>query len=416
MKKQKPIIIKKIKKGGHGGHHGGAWKVAYADFVTAMMAFFLLMWLLNMTSDEKRIRLSMYFKHFNLFEEGGSSIMGKTSSIMSEAGPTQQQVFKEQGDVTLNKDFEKSMEESIGKALGSSKDQVIVDVVKEGIRIQIIDKEGRPMFEKGSNKLTPKGNAALRVIAERISDMPNRVIVEGHTDAVPFGKKKYGNWELSTDRASTARRTLESNGVSSGRIARVSGFAGTIPLIEEDAADPRNRRISIIVKHSAKRKKIVFAPKPDGTHIAKQKEGSPRSEKALLLQTGKVKSVSEMKEIDKNRARIGINKKTGNWSPQISKDGLNPIINKEMSPILKQNSNISGKEWNRDNGLDTKDAMIKNLLSRPGVTDPSQAEPEDKHPAAVLKKETPPSEESSTKQNVIQDLQIPVIPTEDLFK
>ena len=413
MKKQKPIIIKKVKKGGHGGHHGGAWKVAYADFVTAMMAFFLLMWLLNMTSEEKRIRLSMYFKHFSLFQDGGTSIMGKTSSIMSEAGPTQQQVFKEQGDVILNKDFEKSIEESIGKELGSAKDQVIVDVVKEGIRIQLIDKEGSLMFEKGSNKLTPKGKAALRVIAERISDMPNRVIVEGHTDAVPFEKKDYGNWELSTERASTARRTLESNGVSPDRIARVSGFAGTIPLIEADAADPRNRRISIIVKHSEKRKKLVFAPKRDNRQIAKQKEGSPRSEKAMLLQTGKVKSVSDMKEIDKNRAKIGIKKKTRNWSPQIRKDGLNPIIQDEMSPILKKGNDITIKEWNRDNGLDTKDAMIKNLLSRPGVTAPAQTEPTD---TTVIEKETAPPDESSETQKVIDDLQNPIIPTEDIFK
>jgi len=246
------VIIKKIKKNDHGEHHGGSWKVAYADFVTAMMAFFLLLWLITMTSPEKRAKISNYFKYFSLFEAGGSSILEKTSSMFEEAGPNDQKAFREIPDKnTLNsmssKELEVALQKGILEKLGSLKDQVIVDIVDEGVRIQIVDKEGSLMFEKGSTKPTEKARQILKVIAENINSLPNKVIIEGHTDALPFSDRQYSNWELSTERASSARRELEANGLDPKRIMRVAGYADTDPLIKDNPLDPRNRRISIIL-------------------------------------------------------------------------------------------------------------------------------------------------------------------------
>jgi len=256
----KTIIIKKVKKNDHGGHHGGSWKVAYADFVTAMMAFFLLLWLITMTSPEKRARISSYFKYFSLFDSGGTSIIEKTSSMFEEAGPNDQKAFREIPDQnTLNlmssKELEATLEKGILEKLGSLKDQVIVDIVDEGVRIQIVDKEGSLMFEKGSTKPTEKARQILKIIAENINSLPNKVIIEGHTDALPFSDREYSNWELSTERASSARKELEANGLDPGRIMRVAGYADTDPLIKENPFDPRNRRISIIL-HIPKKKSV----------------------------------------------------------------------------------------------------------------------------------------------------------------
>lgn len=254
MKNQKSnIIIRKVKKGGHGGHHGGSWKVAYADFVTAMMAFFLLLWLITMTSPEKRARVSSYFKDFSLFTTGGTSIMDKSSEMFSEAGPTDQKAFTElPSDDTDNSLSPQSLEETMQKGiiskLGDLADQVLIDIVSEGVRIQMTDKEGSLMFERGSNMMTGKARDILRIIGANIKSLPNKVFIEGHTDALPYSGNGYSNWELSTERASSARKELEANGLNPSRIIRVAGYADTDPLIKENPMDPRNRRISIILK------------------------------------------------------------------------------------------------------------------------------------------------------------------------
>ena len=263
----KTIIIKKVKKNDHGGHHGGSWKVAYADFVTAMMAFFLLLWLITMTSPEKRARISSYFKHFSLFDSGGTSILDRTSSMFEEAGPNDQKVFREVPDkTTLNsmssKELEVTLKKGILEKLGALKDQVIVDIVDEGVRIQIVDKEGSVMFKKGSTRPTEKARQILKIIAENINSLPNKVIIEGHTDALPFSDRQYSNWELSTERASSARRELEANGLDPERIMRVAGYADTDPLIKENPYDPRNRRISIILYIPKKKPLKTESSKP----------------------------------------------------------------------------------------------------------------------------------------------------------
>jgi chemotaxis protein MotB len=257
MKGQKTIIIKKVKKHGHEGHHGGSWKVAYADFVTAMMAFFLLLWLITMVSPEKRARVANYFKYFSLYTSGGTSWMEKSSEIFGESGENKQKAFTDiEGQTTANaessenmiRSIEKKLKEDIINKLGDVKDHILVDTVEGGVRIQMMDKEGSLMFELGSNQLTPKAKEILRVIGDNINKLPNKITIEGHTDALPYARSDYSNWELSTERASSARKELEANGLDPNRIIRVSGYAATDPLIKENPMDPRNRRISIIIK------------------------------------------------------------------------------------------------------------------------------------------------------------------------
>jgi chemotaxis protein MotB len=249
MEPKSKIIIKKVRKRGAEGGHGGSWKVAYADFVTAMMAFFLLLWLLSMVAPEKRARLSTYFKHFSLFEHGGTSFMEKSSEMFNEAGESASKVPREmQGKFAMQPEqFKESIKQAIEQKLGDIKDQVLVDVFEGGVRIQLVDKAGKPMFDLGSTQPTPMALRILEVIGENVKAMPNPVAVEGHTDSLAYRSDNYGNWELSTERALTARKELENRGLDPRRLTRVAGYADTVPLIAEDPEDPRNRRISIIL-------------------------------------------------------------------------------------------------------------------------------------------------------------------------
>lgn len=252
--KGKIVIIKKIKKVAGGGHHGGAWKVAYADFVTAMMAFFLLLWLLSMVAPEKRARVSTYFKHFSIFEKSGSSFMEKSSEVFNEAGESASKVEQEIGGKFTMKpeEFKEAIKQAIEVKLGDIKDQVLVDVFEGGVRIQLVDKAGKPMFDLGSPSPTKMALRILQVIGDNIKALPNPVAVEGHTDSLAYRGSTYGNWELSTERALTARKELEGLGMNPNRLTRVAGYADTSPLVKEDPEDPRNRRISII---------LLFPPK-----------------------------------------------------------------------------------------------------------------------------------------------------------
>ncbi|WP_353684493.1 flagellar motor protein MotB [Thermodesulfovibrio sp. 3907-1M] len=236
-KSKTTIIVKKIKKG-HEAHHGGSWKVAYADFTTAMMAFFLLLWLISMLEPAKRAAIADYFTNFNLFQSG-QSFMQQTSAIHEEVKPAQAENPAER--------FKEQMKKAIEEKLKELKDHIMIDTVEGGVRIQIVDLEGEPMFPLSSAEPTEKAREILKVVADNIKDEPAKIAVEGHTDAVPFRGGKTTNWELSTARASSARRELEKNGVAPEKIARVVGYADTMPLIKDDPKDPRNRRISIIL-------------------------------------------------------------------------------------------------------------------------------------------------------------------------
>jgi chemotaxis protein MotB len=259
MKAQKNIIIKKVKKAGHGGHHGGSWKVAYADFVTAMMAFFLLLWLISMVAPEKRAKLSAYFKSFSLFDKGGTSMMlDRPGGVTGDSGGSFSNIDKELGkeatDTFVPEGVKNKLKEAIESSLADVKDQILVDVFEGGVRIQLTDKEGKLMFPLGGPELTPEAKRILKVITENVNNTNSKLAIEGHTDALSYSSNRYTNWELSTDRASAARKELEHNGLNPDRINRVAGYAATDPLIHDSPNDPRNRRISIILLNPGQKK------------------------------------------------------------------------------------------------------------------------------------------------------------------
>jgi chemotaxis protein MotB len=262
------IIIKRIKKKASSGSHGGSWKVAYADFVTAMMAFFLLLWLLSMVSDEKRSALSEYFRKYSIFQETGSSAittkstkmtdpkflnevgtesLASASGVSSHKGSAGFSHKKKQEIETKEAEIVKKIRASVDEKMAGLRDQILVDVIEDGVRIQIIDTEGSMMFALGSAQPTPKAKEILKLVSSNLKETPGRIVVEGHTDSTPFKGGQITNWELSTSRASAARIELEEGGLDPQRIARVVGYADTELLIPLDRRDPRNRRISVII-------------------------------------------------------------------------------------------------------------------------------------------------------------------------
>ena len=282
------IIVKRRKKGG-GGHHGGAWKVAYADFVTAMMAFFLVLWLISSVTKEQRAAMFDYFKNPSM--EPGKSIRaapgqmgpgGASTSVINMGGgldaprviikdsPPNDSKSKPQpfnmtdvdsarkiADEADHKKLESLMEElrqAIDKsqALKPFKDQLLLDITPEGLRIQIVDQQNRPMFDLGSAKLKDYTTEILKTLAGYLSSVPNRISLTGHTDIRPYpGGGNYTNWELSADRANSARRALESGGLASEKIARVVGLSSSVLFDKDNPQNPINRRISIIVMTKA---------------------------------------------------------------------------------------------------------------------------------------------------------------------
>jgi chemotaxis protein MotB len=241
------IVVKKIKK--HAEHHGGSWKVAYADFVTAMMAFFLLLWLLSMISPEKRIALSQYFKEFSIFKEQGEKVTPGGLGILDKKGiGSVRGITPGRMEAMSPEKLKTKIRAAVEANLKTLKDQVLVDVHEGAVKIQIVDSEGSQMFLLGSANPTEKALEILSLVSETIKDTPNRIIVEGHTDALPYKGGETTNWELSTARASAARRVLENDGITPDRIAKVIGYADNDLLIKLYPNDPRNRRISIILQ------------------------------------------------------------------------------------------------------------------------------------------------------------------------
>ncbi len=251
----KSIIIKKVKKVQGGGGHGGSWKVAFADFMTGMMAFFLLMWLVNMTTKPQKEQLAHYFQEYSIFAEGGAG--GSAEMIATEQAQTEAQITVTQAPAAAGATTEgegtaaglerlkDQLQKEIEQRLTDLKDQVHIEVFEGGVKVDIMDKEGNPMFPLGSTTLTESGQKILKVLCDNIKNTSNRIEIEGHTDAVTYAKKEFGNWELSTSRASAARLEVEKNGIPSSRLLRVSGYAATEPIIKENPFDPRNRRISL---------------------------------------------------------------------------------------------------------------------------------------------------------------------------
>ncbi len=280
---QQPIVVKKIKKGG-GGAHGGAWKIAYADFVTAMMAFFLLMWLLGSTTQGDLNGIAEFFQNPLKVAMGGGSGSGDSSSLIPGGGKdltaTHGQVKK--GDIEaekktinlqrLKEDFErqeKTKLESLkgelealinaSPALSQFKNQLLLDLTTEGLRIQIVDEKNRPMFDLASSDVKPYTRVILREIGLALNKVDNRISLSGHTDAQPYagGDRGFGNWELSTNRANASRREMVAGGMDDPKIMRVVGLASTVLYDKQDPYSPNNRRISIIVMNKRTEEAIL---------------------------------------------------------------------------------------------------------------------------------------------------------------
>lgn len=256
MAKEQPVIIKKIIKKGH-GHHGGAWKLAYADFVTALMAFFLLMWLLGATNEKTRKGISEYFQ-----DPYKASLIDKGQiPTLDEVAPTEIDRQADNNDQTQLEMLKKKIQDMIDETpeLTEVKDQIKLEITQEGLRVQLIENKNKPMFKLASSETEPEIQLILRALAPVINKLPNKITINGHTDARPFpaNRKGYTNWELSSNRANAARYELNAGGLEEEKILRVTGLADSIPYNPGDPLDPMNRRISIIVMNKKAEQHII---------------------------------------------------------------------------------------------------------------------------------------------------------------
>ena len=246
------IVIVVKKRSRRGGHHGGSWKVAYADFVTAMMAFFLVMWIVGMESDVKDL-VQGYFNNPVGFRRGFAGGVNPTSVGSSPLDGPLDRMPRFVRDVEQRR-FEGARDRILEGVGGLSEDEtpvVWVDVVEQGLRIDLREREGAPTsFAFGSDAVQPGMARALEVVAGSLSELPNPVIVEGHTDALAYGSEDYTNWELSVDRANAARRVLVGAGLSADRVVEVRGYADRRPLDPGDPVAPANRRVTVLVPFS----------------------------------------------------------------------------------------------------------------------------------------------------------------------
>ena len=301
MSEQKAtIVVKRIKKVA-GGHQGGAWKIAYADFVTAMMAFFLLMWLLGSTAKGDLAGIAEYFKTpLKVAMQGGDG-SGDSSSVLKGGG---QDLTRKAGQVKKGETIAekksynleaakaelvrqeaaklKLLEGRLKEAIDSNptlkqfKRQLLIDITSEGLRIQIVDEQNRPMFNLASADLQPYTKIILNEIGHVLNDVQNRISLSGHTDAIAYanGERGYSNWELSTDRANASRRALIAGGMDESKMLRVVGLASSVPFNEAGPSDPVNRRISIIVMN----KRTEEAVTKQASGVSQGNEAEVRSE------------------------------------------------------------------------------------------------------------------------------------------
>jgi chemotaxis protein MotB len=298
MSEQKaPIIVKRIKKAA-GGRHGGAWKIAYADFVTAMMAFFLLMWLLGSTTKGDLEGISEYFKtplkvamqggsgsgdSSSVIKGGGADLTRKTGQIKRGETEAEKKSYNlkaaqaelERRETENLKQLKKRLEVAIDAkpTLKQFKRQLLIDITSEGLRIQIVDEQNRPMFNLASAELQPYTKIILHEIGQVLNDVQNRVSLSGHTDAKPYANRErgYSNWELSADRANASRRELIAGGMAEEKMLRVVGLASSVPFSNAGPHEPVNRRISIIVMN--KRTEDAVTKEASGVNVADEAGG-----------------------------------------------------------------------------------------------------------------------------------------------
>nr|WP_315392129.1 flagellar motor protein MotB [uncultured Duganella sp.] len=298
----RPIIVKRIKKHG-GGHHGGAWKIAYADFVTAMMAFFLLMWLLGSTSKGDLKGISDYFKtplkvamqggagsgdSSSVIPGGGKDLTRKDGQVKASDDPSTQKKVNinaaraavEAEDAKRLKSLKDKIETAIetNPVLVKYKNQLLLDITTEGLRIQIVDEQNRPMFALAKADLQPYTKEILHEIGFVLNDVPNRIGLSGHTDSTPYmSETGYSNWELSADRANASRRELIVGGMADAKVLRVVGLASAANLDKADPFNPINRRISILVMNKRTEESVI---RDGGRQIEVGAEEAPAADEA----------------------------------------------------------------------------------------------------------------------------------------
>ena len=352
--------------------------------------------------------------------------------------------------------MEKELKKGIMGKMQDAKDQVLIDTVDEGVRIQMIDKDGSPMFESGSNKLTPKAKQVLHVIGENINKLPNKVSIEGHTDALQYAKSDYSNWELSTERASSARKELEANGLDTKRIDRVSGYADKDLLIKDDPQDPRNRRITIILKAPS----IDETKSPEKTDPLKSSESllenkdesntgvilNKFEENLSLIKSG-MTAAEKKKEAAAANAKgesapveteefVGPEKK--DWGAVIRKDEWSPVIKDDLSPVIKNNTAVKNDTTIPVQKSDNSKPVLKNIqipavtkdTSKPVIREIEKStydylikssKTKKTEDGTSVKKETGPAlneqnKVADKKSAIIKELSTPVISKDELFK
>jgi len=276
-----PIIVIR-KKAGHGDHHGGAWKVAYADFVTAMMALFIVLWLMSNSSKQTQIAISGYFKDpsgtgkqtgssLTGSKEGASSLTGSKEGASSMAGSGENFQLTKENMGKLKEQLQKSIRSITD--LDKLKKNIEMTLTSEGLRIELLESAGGTFFDSGSATLNTSGRELLTLLAVELGKVPNHVSVEGHTDAKPYtGEGSYSNWELSADRANAARRLMQQSGLRGDQVSQVRGFADQRLRNNKDPLDPSNRRVSIIVQYFSGNPDEAESPGKDANESG---EGKP---------------------------------------------------------------------------------------------------------------------------------------------
>jgi chemotaxis protein MotB len=316
-KSKRPIIIVKRRRKGDAAHHGGAWKVAYADFVTAMMAFFLVMWLVASVTKEQRAAMFEYFKNPSMEEgksvkaaKGVNGPGGASTSVINLGGgmdAPKSAIRKDTGQAAGNQSAPKDLDEAqrlaaeaekkqleslmadLRKAIDESaalrpfKDQLLLDITPEGLRIQIVDAQNRPMFDLGRANLKPYSTAILHELANYLNSVPNRISLSGHTDTTPYvAQNGYTNWDLSADRANAARRSLEAGGLRTEKMARIVGLSSAVLFDKDNPRNPVNRRISIIVMTKKAEEAALRTDTPTPVAIPESKGASTDAPAAAL--------------------------------------------------------------------------------------------------------------------------------------
>ena len=365
----RPIIVKKIIAEGHGGHHGGAWKVAYADFVTAMMAFFLLMWLLGATTEKQRKGLADYFTptlvQMKMDSAGSSGLFGGDSLTTKENYPT----TGGQGNLAITiprdatgtrdvggddikdktKDQDRQKFEALKKQIETRLDQKALQKLKrhikftesrEGLRIDLIDEADFAMFKMGTAELLPEARALIEQVAQVVKGVSNDVIVRGHTDALPYSSgQTMNNWLLSSARAESTRALMAQDGIAPDRFLRIDGVADREPFVPDNRYDPRNRRMSVILAWSNNLDKEVGGLTKDEGGAALSED---RARRRAAIRDGQNKMLAEARRLELGKTALPVGAQVINSEDIPRRNGLTPPGKTEATSHVRSKS--EGKE------------------------------------------------------------------------